>query len=126
MFLRDLDKKKIDRRFVLTPAEFFNKFFGSYNELCDNRFSPQELFYLLEGCLHNCSNNQVSLENILTGKIILVRYDKGLVKAYYRPILNIRAKEKVMNNIENINITFDEEISEIDVEEVYQKVLTNY
>lgn len=127
MFLKDLDKRKIDRRFALTPAEFFNNFFGSYNDLCDSRFSPQELFYLLEGCLHNCSNNQVNLENVLTGKIILVRYDKGLVKAYYRPMINIRYKEQIESSIEEINNRADEILNEISSEEnVYQKVLTNY
>ena len=87
MYLRDLDKKKIDRKFVLTPGEFFNMFFGDYNYEDNNcHLSPQELFFILSDYLHYCSNSQVRLDNILTGKIILVGFDKGLVKAYYRPI----------------------------------------
>ena len=131
MFLKDLDKRKIDRRFALTPAEFFNRFFGSYNELCEQRFSPQELFYLLEGCLHNCSNSQVTLENVLTGKVILVRYDKGLIKAYYRPMINKNHRLEVENAIKQINVPKDDILVEEMIEEEtetksYQKVLTNY
>lgn len=88
MYLRDLDKRKIDRKFVLTPNEFFNMFFGDYNvEENYSRLSSQQLFFILSDHLHYCSNSQVKLDNILTGKIILVGFDKGLVKAYYRPVL---------------------------------------
>lgn len=101
MYLKDLDKRKIDRKFVLTPAAFFNSFFGNYNNHCKDRFSPQELFFLLSDCLHNCSNSQVKLDNVLTGKIILVGFDKGLVKAYYRPVINYNEVENVDIEVEN-------------------------
>ena len=127
MYLKDLDRKGIDRRFILTPSEFFNNFFGSYNELCDERFTPQELFYLLEGCLYNCSNKQVNLENVLTGKIILVRYDKGMIKAYYRPVIHVNNKKYIKQCLEEINdIAGNIFLEEYANDQVQQKVLTKY
>lgn len=119
MYLRDLDRKKIDRKFVLTPNEFFNMFFGDYNDECNNRhMSPQELFFILSDCLHYCSNNQVNLANILTGKIILVGFDKGVVKAYYRPVFRIRQIEPGIMEDNNDDYQSDSNIFELSLSDL--------
>lgn len=110
MFIRDITMKKIDTRYIMSPIDFLNAFF--YNEINerDKNLSPQDLFYILEDYLHNCANCQVTPENVLTGKVVLVGFEKGLVKAYYRPQLRLNKIEQVIEEpIINTNEEEEEE-----------------
>lgn len=110
MFIRDITRKKIDTRYIMSPIDFLNAFF--YNEINgrDRNLSPQDLFYILEDYLHNCANCQVTPENVLTGKVVLVGFEKGLVKAYYRPQLRLNKIEQVIEEpIINTNEEEEEE-----------------
>lgn len=110
MFIRDIKRKKIDTRYIMSPIDFLNAFF--YNEINehDRNLSPQDLFYILEDYLHNCANCQVTPENVLTGKVVLVGFEKGVVKAYYRPQLRLNKIEQVIEEpIINTNEEEEEE-----------------
>ena len=110
MFIRDITRKKIDTRYIMSPIDFLNAFF--YNEINeqDRNLSPQDLFYILEDYLHNCANCQVTPENVLTGKVVLVGFEKGLVRAYYRPQLRLNKIEHVIEEpIINTNEEEEEE-----------------
>ena len=110
MFIRDITRKKIDTRYIMSPIDFLNAFF--YNEINerDRNLSPQDLFYILEDYLHNCANCQVTPESVLTGKVVLVGFEKGLVKAYYRPQLRLNKIEHVIEEpIINTNEEEEEE-----------------
>ena len=85
---------KIDERYVLSERKFLYTFgyLCLEDELIKNKsMSKKQLYYFLEQRLEPASEYEVTLENVVTGKIILVGRGNNF-RAYYRPIENIYTK----------------------------------
>lgn len=81
---------KIDERYILSERKFLYTFgyLCLEEELIKNKtMSKKQLYYFLEQKLVPASELEVTLENVATGKIILVGRGNKF-RAYYRPQAN--------------------------------------
>ena len=91
---------KIDERYVLSERKFLYTFgyLCLEDELIKNKsMSKKQLYYFLEQRLDPASELEVTLENVVTGKIILVGRGNKF-RAYHRPILESK-KDNVSENV---------------------------
>ena len=82
-----LKTHKIDQKYVLSERKFLYTFgyLCLEDELIKNKnMSKKQLYYFLEQRLNQASELDVTLENVVTGKIILVGRG-NCFRAYYRP-----------------------------------------
>ena len=91
---RDLKRLKIDSSFVISPERFI----AMFGIECDNikKINIHDLHYILGKNLNHAGVNQISLDSLYRGDILLIGTPNNF-KAYYRPIVY---KVKVNNIIE--------------------------
>lgn len=91
---RDLKRLKIDSSFIISPERFISMF----GIECDNisKINIHDLHYILGKNLNHAGVNQIDLDKIYTGEILLIGTINNF-KAYYRPI---RYRIKINNTIE--------------------------
>lgn len=91
---RDLKRLKIDSSFVISPERFI----AMFGIECDNikKINIHDLHYILGKNLNHAGVNQINLDSLYRGDILLIGTPNNF-KPYYRPIIY---KVKV-NNIIN-------------------------
>lgn len=95
---RDLKRLKIDSSFVISPERFIAMFGIECNNI--KKISIHDLHYILGKNLNHAGVNQINLDSLYKGDILLIGTPNNF-KAYYRPIIY---KAKVNNTLkENVS-----------------------
>lgn len=97
---QDLKRLKIDTSFIISPERFM----AMFGIECDNvkKLNIHDLHYILGANLNHAGINQINIDRIYKGEILLIGTPKHF-KAYYRPIIykikvNNKLKEEVVQN----------------------------
>lgn len=109
---RDLKRLKIDPSFVVTPDRFLSMFGIDCNQI--KKISIHDLHYILGKNLHHAGVNQISIDRICKGEIILIGTPNNF-KSYYRPIIH---RIKINNTIEEPVMPTEISIADIKLEEL--------
>lgn len=126
---RDLKRMKIDSSFVISPERFIAMFGIECNNI--KKISIHDLHYILGKNLNHAGVNQINLDSLYRGDILLIGTPNNF-KAYYRPIVykvkvNNTIKEPVSSAKDDLNKISLHELCELcsDVTEIdeFEKIL---
>ena len=110
-----LKTHKIDQKYVLSERKFLYTFgyLCLEDELIKNKnMSNKQLYYFLEQRLNQASELDVTLENVVTGKIILVGRG-NCFRAYYRPEIYDESLNEVKDESTTMTVAEENESDSI-------------
>ena len=111
MWENQLAKRKIDTNYIITPEKFLLNIYAvdvanldkNYERI--KKLNHREINYILNDLGFKPLSKDITNENVLKGIIILVKYKKGIIKAYYSPryLLEHRNKTEKVKKIKRLD-----------------------